>query len=219
MLEVKNLTKKINEKILFENLNYTFENEKIISIIGKSGEGKTTFLRCIAGLCEFDKGEIILDENVIQNKESSKKENGTKDIGLIFQDFNLFPHLNVLDNLTIAPSFCEKKEKTYFYDKAFELLKLLDIDDKAKNYPFELSGGQKQRVAIARAVMLSPKVLLFDEPTSALDNESKDNVEKLFNTLKKQGLSIILVSHDMEFAKNVSDEIIRLENKKFIKEF
>lgn len=209
MLEVINLNKKFANLEVLKDVSLKAYEGEILCIRGESGAGKTTLIRCICNLESYDSGEIIIDS---QNKDNFSQEK----VGLVFQSFNLFPHMNIIDNLTVAPVTQKLMSKEDAEKKALELLTKLGIDSKAKNYPFELSGGQKQRVAIARACMLNPKVLCFDEPTSALDSKTTQGIVTILKTLSKEGMCIVIISHDNEFCDMVSDRQLMMEKGKLI---
>ena len=177
-------------------------------ILGKSGAGKTTILRCINGLETFDDGEIIVDNYVMKDKSHISKNRDK--IGMVFQNFNLFPHMSVLENIISAPINVLKKPKEDAIKQAKDILKMVDLEDKVDAYPYELSGGQCQRVAIARACALTPKVLCFDEPTSALDVDSIEKVLKIIRNLKAKGMAILIITHDIGFANDINDKIIKI---------
>lgn len=208
MLKVKKLNKSFGENKVLNDISFELKSGEIGVILGKSGTGKTTILRCINGLEEFDRGEIIVDDISIKNvKDINKIRNKT---GMVFQNFNLFPHMSVLENIIQAPISVAKISKEEAINTAKKLLKLVDLEDKINSYPFELSGGQKQRVAIARACALTPKVLCFDEPTSALDTESIKKVINIINELKNKKISILIITHDIGFANEIGDKIINI---------
>lgn len=209
MLEVKNLNKTFGNLNVISDVSLNAYEGQILCIRGESGAGKTTLIRCICNLETYDSGEILIDS---QNKENFSQEK----VGLVFQNFNLFPHMNIIDNLTVAPVSQKLMNKTEAEKKAVELLKKLGIEAKLKNYPFELSGGQKQRVAIARACMLSPKILCFDEPTSALDNKTMQGIVDILKKLASEGMCIIIISHDNEFCDIVADRQLLMESGKLI---
>ena len=227
LLEVANITKSFGKCEVLRGISFSLERGEVLSIIGSSGSGKTTLLRCLNFLETPDNGTISVDGKVIF--DASAKNINESDIranrlhfGLVFQSFNLFPQYNVLDNITLAPklrleekklSASEKKVKFEEIEQnAWELLKKVDLTEKAKQYPCELSGGQQQRVAIARALALSPDILCFDEPTSALDPELTGEVLRVIKDLKNHDCTMIVVTHEMEFAKNVSDNVIFMAN-------
>lgn len=201
MLEVKNLTKKFNGHPVLQNINFTLKDGRILAIVGPSGAGKTTLLRIISGLETKDSGEILLDG----------QEYNLGKVGIVFQDFNLFPNLSVLDNITLAPELVLKESKQVAEKNAMELLTKLQMGGHEKQYPYQLSGGQKQRVAIARALAMKPKILCYDEPTSALDPNLRHEVEKMILDLKKSGLTQLVITHDFTFAKNISDQMLKIQ--------
>ncbi len=218
-LEIRNLTKKYGEKEGIEDLSFSLEKGKILSVLGASGSGKTTLLRCLVGLAKPDQGTMMLEGKILSGG-SENLDKGPR-IGLVFQNFHLFPHLSVLENVALAPSLVDQKkailrkkkwhrDETSFIE-AQRLLNLVGMASKMKNYPNELSGGQQQRVAIARALAMSPDILAFDEPTSALDPALRDEVTRLFLDLRSSGKTLIVVTHDLDFAKGVSDEVLFLK--------
>lgn len=208
MLEVKKLNKSFGENKVLNDISFELKSGEIGVLLGKSGTGKTTILRCINGLEEFDSGEIIVDDISIKNiKDINKIRNKT---GMVFQNFNLFPHMSVLENIIQAPISVAKISKQEAVNTAKKLLNLVDLEEKINAYPFELSGGQKQRVAIARACALTPKVLCFDEPTSALDKESIKKVINIINELKNKKIAILIITHDIVFANEIGDKIINI---------
>ncbi len=232
LLEVKNIEKSFGKVDVLKGISFDLEEGKVISIIGSSGSGKTTLLRCITGLETANRGQIIVGDRVTFDSERkgklSKEEKRQNQLstGLVFQSFNLFPQYTVFDNVLLAPKLALKerlrKEKATHETKLSELKALeeearkviesVGLVEKVNNYPCELSGGQQQRVAIARALMLAPKVLCFDEPTSALDPEITGEVLKVIGSLAKQGRTMIIVTHEMGFAKEVSDEVIFMDD-------
>ena len=218
VLEVKNIHKTFGNTEVLKGIDFELEKGEVLSIIGSSGSGKTTLLRCINFLEFAEKGTITVNGETIYDGEEDKshkeKELRKKRLhfGLVFQSFNLFPQYNVLHNLTLAPLLLKMGSKEELENNAKEILKRVNLSEKALSYPCELSGGQQQRVAIARALMLNPDVLCFDEPTSALDPELTGEVLKVIKGLKDSGSTMIVVTHEMEFAKNVSDKIIFMAN-------
>lgn len=208
MLKVKNLNKSFGENKVLNNINFEVKSGEVCVLLGKSGAGKTTILRCINGLETFDDGEIIVDDCTMKDK-SHISRNRDK-IGMVFQNFNLFPHMSVLENIISAPINVLKKSKEDAVKQAKEILKMVDLEDKIHAYPYELSGGQCQRVAIARACALTPKVLCFDEPTSALDVDSIEKVSKIIRNLKAKGMAILIITHDIGFANDINDKIIKI---------
>ena len=201
MLEVKNLSKEFNGHRILRNISFTLKDGEIMTIVGPSGAGKTTLLRIIAGLETKDAGEILIDGKPY---DSGK-------VGVVFQDYNLFPNLNVLQNITLAPTLVLKKSKTEAEQDARLLLKRLQMSGREQQYPYELSGGQKQRVAIARALAMKPRILCYDEPTSALDPNLRKEVEKMILSLKKSGLTQLIITHDLNFAENVADQMLKVQ--------
>ena len=200
MLEVKNLSKEFDGHQILRDISFTLKDGEIMTIVGPSGAGKTTLLRIIAGLETKDAGEILIDGNPY---DSGK-------VGVVFQDYNLFPNLNVLQNITLAPTLVLKKSKTEAEQDARVLLKRLQMSGREQQYPYELSGGQKQRVAIARALAMKPRILCYDEPTSALDPNLRKEVEKMILSLKKSGLTQLIITHDLNFAENVADQMLKV---------
>lgn len=228
ILEVTNLTKSFGKTKVLKGISFELEKGNVLSVIGSSGSGKTTLLRCINFLETADGGKIVVDGDTIfdsaSNMKLSKKQQLEKQlkIGLVFQDFNLFPQYNVLDNVTLAlkirakerPDFKKNKKQIYaeIEQKALGLLEKMGLSDKVKNYPCELSGGQKQRVSIARAMALEPKILFFDEPTSALDPELTGEILKVIRELAEEHMTMVIVTHEMTFAKEVSDYIVFMDD-------
>ncbi|AFR22665.1 amino acid ABC transporter ATP-binding protein [Lactobacillus helveticus] len=201
MLEVKNLYKEFNNRPILKDISFTLNDGEIMTIVGPSGAGKTTLLRIIAGLETKDSGEILIEG---QAYDSGK-------VGVVFQDYNLFPNLNVLQNITLAPTLVLKESKEEANKEAYELLNRLQMNGREKQYPYELSGGQKQRVAIARALAMKPRILCYDEPTSALDPNLRKEVEKMILGLKKSGLTQLIITHDLQFAENVADQMLKVQ--------
>lgn len=219
ILEVKNLRKRFGDTEVLKGIDLTLKKGEVLSIIGSSGGGKTTLLRCLNFLEKANSGEIIVNgQSVYLAKESEKPvvtPEAQLSFGLVFQQFNLFPQYSVMGNLTLAPLLRAKREGTASKESAEEineraraLLERVGLTEKADAYPCELSGGQQQRVAIARALMLSPEILCFDEPTSALDPELTSEVLRVIRSLKDAEHTMIIVTHEMEFARNVSDRVI-----------
>ena len=220
-LEVKNLQKQFDKTAVLKGVDFSLEKGQVLSIIGSSGGGKTTLLRCLNFLERADTGEIIVGGKTVFSARIGEKPVFDSDaqlsFGLVFQQFNLFPQYNVIDNLMLAPklrakrnkkSGCSAESTEEIRARAEAILETVGLTEKANAYPCELSGGQQQRVAIARALMLSPDILCFDEPTSALDPELTDEVLKVIRSLKSSDRTMIIVTHEMEFARNVSDKII-----------
>ena len=209
MLELKNISKKFKDKEILSNFNLKVEENKILAIVGPSGGGKTTLLRMLAGLESIDSGEIIFNGENLPLNELEKRNL----LGFVFQDFQLFPHMTVLENLVISPVQTMGIKKDEAEAKAIKLLEQLGLENYCKSYPHSLSGGQKQRVALARAMMIEPKIIGYDEPTSALDPELRLEVEKLILQNKKLGVTQIVVTHDLQFAENIADDILKVEPK------
>ena len=209
MLELKNISKKFKDRQILSDFNLTVEENKILAIVGPSGGGKTTLLRMLAGLEKIDSGEIIYNGESLPVDELEKRNL----LGFVFQDFQLFPHLTVLENLVLSPIKTMNMEKNDAEKKAIELLEKLGLEKQINNYPTSLSGGQKQRVALARAMMINPKIIGYDEPTSALDPELRLEVEKLILKNRELGITQIVVTHDLQFAENIADSILKVEPK------
>ncbi|MEZ7748895.1 amino acid ABC transporter ATP-binding protein [Gemella sanguinis] len=209
MLELKNISKKFKDKEILSNFNLKVEENKILAIVGPSGGGKTTLLRMLAGLESIDSGEIIFNGENLPLNELEKRNL----LGFVFQDFQLFPHMTVLENLVISPIQTMGIKKDEAETKAIKLLEQLGLENHCNSYPYSLSGGQKQRVALARAMMIEPKIIGYDEPTSALDPELRLEVEKLILQNKKLGITQIVVTHDLQFAENIADDILKVEPK------
>lgn len=209
MLEVKDLKKSFGSRQILDGINLTVKDGRILTIVGPSGAGKTTLLRCITGLERADSGEFLSDGQPF-DPESLEPQQTV--IGVVFQDFNLFPHLSVLENIELAPKMVLKENAMDAKANAEKLLDQLGLEDKGNLYPFQLSGGQKQRVAIARALAMRPKILCYDEPTSALDPNLSNEVAKLILSLKKQGMTQLVVSHDMDFAKQIADDVLKVQD-------
>ena len=209
MLELKNISKQFGQKKIFDHFNLTIEDGKILSLVGPSGGGKTTLLRMLAGLEKIDSGEIIHNGEVVPIDHLEMLNL----LGFVFQDFQLFPHLSVLDNLTLSPVKTMGMTKETAKEKAVTLLQRLGLGEYADAYPYSLSGGQKQRVALARAMMIDPQIIGYDEPTSALDPELRQEVEKLILQNREAVMTQIVVTHDLKFAESISDHILRINPK------
>ncbi|MER1299512.1 amino acid ABC transporter ATP-binding protein [Ligilactobacillus salivarius] len=208
MLELRNISKSFGDKVILNNLNLEVKDGEILCIVGQSGGGKTTLLRCISGLEKIDGGQILIDGQVF---DPYTNENNDSVIGVVFQEYNLFPHLTVLQNVTLAPTMVLKKKKEIAENEAKNLLNGLALEGKEGLYPFQLSGGQKQRVAIARALAMKPQILCYDEPTSALDPGLTATVKDIVLNLKKEGMTQIIVTHDMDFAEEIADNILKVK--------
>ena len=209
MLELKNISKRFKDRQILSNFNLTVEENKILAIVGPSGGGKTTLLRMLAGLEKIDSGEIIYNGESLPIDELEKRNL----LGFVFQDFQLFPHLTVLENLVLSPIKTMNMSKKEAEQKALLLLEKLGLSKQINSYSNSLSGGQKQRVALARAMMINPKIIGYDEPTSALDPELRLEVEKLILQNKELGITQIVVTHDLQFAENIADNILKVEPK------
>ncbi|AGM98722.1 amino acid ABC transporter ATP-binding protein [Streptococcus iniae] len=209
MLELKNISKQFGQKTIFDRFNLTVANGEILSLVGPSGGGKTTLLRMLAGLEPIDSGDIFYDDQPVPIDHLENRNL----LGFVFQDFQLFPHLTVLDNLILSPTITMGVSKADAKDKAISLLERLGLKEHMHVYPFSLSGGQKQRVALARAMMIDPQIIGYDEPTSALDPELRQEVEKLILQNRDMGITQIVVTHDLQFAESISDRIIKVNPK------
>ncbi|HEL1643655.1 TPA: amino acid ABC transporter ATP-binding protein [Streptococcus suis] len=209
MLELRKLSKRFEDKQIFSNYDLVIPEGKIVAIVGQSGGGKTTLLRMLAGLETIDSGTLMYNGQELPLEELGKRHL----LGFVFQDFQLFPHLSVLENLVLSPMKTQNMSRSEAEDKALKLLDTLGLANHANAYPFSLSGGQKQRVALARAMMIDPEIIGYDEPTSALDPELRKEVEKLILENRATGITQIVVTHDMQFAENIADEIIKIEPK------
>lgn len=217
MIYVKDLHKYFGKNEVLKGVNDHIRKGEVVVVIGPSGSGKSTFLRCLNLLEEPTKGEIIFeDQNITDNNIDINKIR--EKMGMVFQQFNLFPHKTVLENITIAPINVKNKSKTEAEEKAKELLKRVGLLDKASAYPASLSGGQKQRIAIARALAMEPDVMLFDEPTSALDPEMVGEVLGVMKDLAKEGMTMVVVTHEMGFAREVGDRIIFMDGGNIVEQ-
>lgn len=217
MINVKNLHKYFGENEVLKGIDENINNGEVVVVIGPSGSGKSTFLRCLNLLEVPTDGEIIFEGKNITDKNTNINEIREK-MGMVFQQFNLFPHKTVLENLTIAPINVKSKSKDEAVKKANDLLKKVGLLDKANAYPSSLSGGQKQRIAIARALAMEPDVMLFDEPTSALDPEMVGEVLNVMKDLAKEGMTMIVVTHEMGFAREVGDRILFMDGGKIVEQ-
>lgn len=210
MIEVKNLKKSFGELEVLKGISKNIEKGEVVVIIGPSGSGKSTFLRCLNRLEDITDGEVFLDGEKINSHKTDINKVRQK-MGMVFQHFNLFPHLTILENITLAPIKLGKFTQQEADKKAMELLERVDLSDKASSYPIQLSGGQKQRVAIARALAMDPEVMLFDEPTSALDPEMVGEVLDVMKDLAKSGMTMVIVTHEMGFAKEVGTRVMFMD--------
>ena len=224
ILEIKNLCKNFGKTKVLKGVNFSMQEGEVVSIIGASGSGKTTLLRCINFLEKATCGQVLLDGKVLYDGDTNKDLSGKElrkrqlNFGLVFQDFNLFPQYNVIDNVMLAPKLLAKERPDFKQNKkeiyaeieanARQILERVGLSDKLQNYPCELSGGQKQRVSIARALALKPRILFFDEPTSALDPELTGEILKVIRKLASEHVTMVIVTHEINFAQGVSDKII-----------
>ena len=211
ILEVRHLMKQFDDLMVLKDINLTVHEGEVIVIVGPSGCGKSTFLRCINALEDIQGGKIRLNGELV-SKESKNLAVIRQKIGMVFQSYELFPHLNVLDNITLAPVKVQKRPKEEVREEALALLSRVGLSDKAESFPRQLSGGQKQRVAIVRALCMKPEILLFDEVTAALDPEMVREVLDVILRLADQGKTMLIVTHEMQFARAVADRVIFLED-------
>ncbi|WP_342515085.1 amino acid ABC transporter ATP-binding protein [Sporosarcina sp. FSL K6-1522] len=207
MIQVNDLHKHYGDLEVLKGIACNIKAQEVISIIGPSGSGKSTFLRCLNLLEEVTSGEIVI-EGVSLTDKSTDINKVRSEVGMVFQQFNLFPHMTVIENITLAPMIVSKVKKANARQNAMELLDKVGLADKADVYPDKLSGGQKQRVAIARSLAMNPKIMLFDEPTSALDPELVEEVLSVMKDLAKSGMTMVVVTHEMAFARDVCDRVI-----------
>lgn len=217
MINIQNLYKNFGDLKVLKNISTTINKGEIISIIGPSGSGKSTFLRCINKLEEPTDGHIFIDGMDLMDKKTDINKIRER-VGMVFQHFNLFPHKTVLENLTLSPTIVKNENKEEAEKYALYLLEKVGLLDKANAYPAQLSGGQKQRIAIARALAMKPEVILFDEPTSALDPEMIKEVLDVMRELAKEGMTMIIVTHEMGFAKNVGNRILFMDNGEIVED-
>ncbi len=211
LIETVDLRKNFGALEVLKGINEKIYKGEVVSIIGPSGGGKSTFLRCLNMLEEPTGGQVIFEGDVLDAKSTNLDLHRQK-IGMVFQQFNVFPHLTVMDNITLAPTLEKKIPKDQAEQEAMELLKTVGLADKANEYPRKLSGGQKQRLAIVRAMAMKPDVMLFDEPTSALDPEMVKDVLNVIQDLAQSGMTCVIVTHEMGFAKNISDRILFIDD-------
>jgi len=216
MLKIKKLYKSFDNNEVLKDINFDVKKGEIVSFIGPSGSGKSTLLRCLIDLEEIDSGSILVEGDSLFDSESKVSKENKKQLlsqmGIVFQSFNLFPHMTVLDNIVVPLVTVDKIDRSVAEKLAADLLKKVDLSEKASAYPRELSGGQKQRVAIARSLAKNPKILLFDEPTSALDPEMVKEVLNVITSLKDLDITMLIVSHEMEFIKKISDRVFFMED-------
>ena len=218
ILTAKNLTKSYAKGILALNkVSFTLDQGKVLVVMGPSGSGKSTLIRTINGLETFDKGELnVLGIKIRADSDERKIQKIRRRVGMVFQQFNLFPHLSILENITLAPIQVQKRSKKEAEEYGMYLLCQMGIESHAKKYPGQLSGGEQQRVAIARSLALKPELLLFDEPTSALDPERINEVLDAMRRLADQGMTMIVVTHEIKFAKEVSDQVLFIDSGKIL---
>ena len=217
MIKVENLTKSFGELEVLKGINQEIKDGEVVVVIGPSGSGKSTFLRCLNLLEEPTSGKIFVDDEEITSRDIDINK-VREEMGMVFQSFNLFNNLNIIDNITLAPTLVKKMEKEEAEKKAMELLERVGLPDKRDSFPKSLSGGQKQRIAIARALAMNPKVMLFDEPTSALDPEMVGEVLDIMKDLAKEGMTMVVVTHEMGFAREVGDRILFMDGGYIVEE-
>ena len=218
ILEVKNLTKSYDKtKIVLKNISFSLEKGEVVVIVGPSGCGKSTFLRCLNKLEEIDSGEILLNEKKISSDNNKVHEIREK-IGMVFQSYELFPNMNIMKNLILAPTLVQKRNKEEAKAEAEKLLERVGLLDRKDDYPRQLSGGQKQRVAIVRSLIMHPQILLLDEITAALDPEMVREVLQVVLELAREGMTMLIVTHEMEFARAVADRVIFMDSGNIIEE-
>lgn len=217
MIKVENLTKSFGELEVLNGIDEIIKDGEVVVVIGPSGSGKSTFLRCLNLLEEPTNGKIFVDDEEITSRGTDINK-VREDMGMVFQSFNLFNNLNIIDNITLAPTLVKNMDKSESEKKAMELLERVGLPDKRDVYPSSLSGGQKQRIAIARALAMNPKVMLFDEPTSALDPEMVGEVLDIMKDLAKEGMTMVVVTHEMGFAREVGDRILFMDGGYIIEE-
>ncbi|WP_419882496.1 amino acid ABC transporter ATP-binding protein [Peribacillus sp. B-H-3] len=217
MISVKNLKKSFGELEVLKDINTVINEREVVCVIGPSGSGKSTFLRCLNRLEDITGGHVIVNGHDITDPKININEI-RQDVGMVFQQFNLFPHKTVLENIMLAPMKVRSAEKATAKNKALELLKKVGLSEKAENYPAQLSGGQQQRVAIARALAMNPKIMLFDEPTSALDPEMVGDVLDVMKQLAQEGMTMVVVTHEMGFAREVGDRVLFMDGGYIVEE-
>jgi glutamine transport system ATP-binding protein len=217
MITVKNLKKSFGSLEVLKDINVEVKEREVICVIGPSGSGKSTFLRCLNRLEEITGGEVVINGHPITDPKININT-VRQEVGMVFQQFNLFPHKTVLENITLAPIKVRSTDKVEAEKKALDLLEKVGLLEKANSYPSELSGGQKQRVAIARALAMNPKIMLFDEPTSALDPEMVGDVLEVMKHLAQEGMTMVVVTHEMGFAREVGDRVIFMDGGFIVEE-
>ncbi|MBU3228124.1 amino acid ABC transporter ATP-binding protein [Clostridium algidicarnis] len=217
MIQIKDLTKDFGDNKVLKGVNEEIKKGEVVVVIGPSGSGKSTFLRCLNLLEIPTSGHIVFEGQDVTDKKVDINKLRER-MGMVFQQFNLFPHKTILDNITLAPIKVKGKSKEEAESIAFKLLDKIGLREKAKSYPSQLSGGQKQRIAIARALAMEPTVMLFDEPTSALDPEMVGEVLAVMKDLAKEGMTMVVVTHEMGFAKEVGDRVLFMDNGNIVEE-
>ena len=218
MIEASNVTKRFGSLEVFRDINVNVKKGEVLVKIGPSGSGKSTFLRCLNHLEEIDGGKIVIEGETLDPKNKKLVRKITTKMGMVFQNFNLFPHMTAIQNIMEAPLVVRKENKEVVLQRANMLIKKVGLEDKADYYPSKLSGGQKQRVAIARALAMNPDIMLFDEPTSALDPELVGEVLNVMKNLAKEGMTMVVVTHEMGFAKEMADRVIFMDGGKIVEE-
>lgn len=217
IIQIKNLVRRFGDSVAVDGVNLGVEKGEVVVIIGKSGSGKSTLLRCLNALEDIDSGEIIIEGIKIDRHHKDIHEIRLE-VGMVFQGFNLFPHLTVIENVKLAQKVVRKRSNKEAHKRGLELLEQIGLRDKINSYPAELSGGQKQRVAIARALAMDPKIMLFDEVTSALDPEMIGEVLDAMKFLAKKGMTMLVVTHKLSFAREVADRVIFMENGRIVEQ-
>jgi ABC-type polar amino acid transport system ATPase subunit len=217
MISFKNVDKHFGDLHVLKDITFKIETGEVVVICGPSGSGKSTLLRCINGLESIGSGEIVVNGMTIPDKSRELAKLRTE-VGMVFQQFNLYPHLRAIDNITLAPRKVRRQPKEEAMAIAHELLAKVGMPDKAQSFPAQLSGGQRQRVAIARALAMRPKIMLFDEPTSALDPEMIQEVLQVMVDLAKEGMTMVVVTHEMGFARRVADRVIFMDNGRIVED-
>ena len=217
LIETKDLRKSFGDLEVLKGINEVIRKGEVVAVIGASGGGKSTFLRCLNMLEEPTSGQVIFEGNILDAKSTNLNLHRQK-IGMVFQQFNVFPHLTVLDNITITPILEKKVKKEDAEKEAYELLRRIGMEDKANEYPRKLSGGQKQRLAIVRAMAMHPDIMLFDEPTSALDPEMVKEVLEVIRELTRSGMTCVIVTHEMGFAREIADRVLFIDGGIIVEE-
>ncbi|WP_329604015.1 amino acid ABC transporter ATP-binding protein [Clostridium hydrogenum] len=218
MIEAKNLTKKFGKLTVFEDLSINVNKGEVLVIIGPSGSGKSTFLRCLNHLEIPDGGSVVIEGETLDSKDGKKYRKVIEKMGMVFQGFNLFPHMTVLQNVMEAPLTVKKEKREIVKERAEKIIDKVGLSEKHQSYPSKLSGGQKQRVAIARSLCMQPDIMLFDEPTSALDPELVGEVLSVMKSLAEEGMTMVVVTHEMGFAREVADRVIFMDGGKIVEE-